>query len=393
MLSRSRPDGRVSPVDLGDNVAHRIDEAAARAVRDGRDVLRLHVGDPELETPAGIREAAVQALSAGHTHYAPPQGLPRLRAAIAERWAARQGFGATPENVVVVPAKFAIFASLAACLDPGDEVVFPDPSYFFDEPVRLCGGRPVRFPLRPDHSLDLEALADAITDRTRMLVLVTPGNPTGRVLHRDELRAAAAIAHDRHLTVLSDEAYADLVYDGKHVALASVAPAELPVITVGSFSKTYAMSGWRAGFAIAPAEIVPRIVRVVEHTITCLPPFVQDACRWALLHGDDDARKLRETLRERRDHLLGRLDDLAGVSYVHPEGALYVFPRYDLDLPSAEFAARLLDEEGVAVAPGSAFGPGGEGHVRIAYTVPPERLDHAVERLAGFLERRGVSRG
>jgi len=383
----------VSPVNLGDNVAHRIDEEAARAVHEGREVLRLHVGDPELETPAGIREAAVHALAEGHTHYAPPQGLPRLRAAVAERWAAGHGVPATPEGIVIVPAKFAIYASLAATLDPGDEVAFPDPSYFFDEPVRLCGGRPVRFPLRPDHSLDLDALAEAITERTRLLILVTPGNPTGRVLHRDELRAAAAIAQDHQLTVLSDEAYADLVYDGKHVALASVAPADLPVVTIGSFSKTYAMSGWRAGFAIAPTEIAQRIVRVVEHTITCLPPFVQDACRWALLHGADDARKLRETLRERRDHLLGRLDDLAGISYVHPEGALYVFPRYDLDLPSTEFAVRLLEEEGVAVAPGSAFGPRGEGHVRIAYTVPPDRLDRAVERLGAFLERRGASRG
>ena len=294
---------------------------------------------------------------------------------------------------MVVPAKFAIYASLLACVDPGDEVVFPDPSYFFEEPVRLCGARPVRFPLRSDHTLDLDGLAGAITPRTRVLVLVTPGNPTGRVLRKDELRAAAEIAREHHLTVLSDEAYAELVYDGSHVALASVAPSELPVITVGSFSKTYAMSGWRAGFAIAPQELVERLVRVVEHTLTCIPPFVQDACRWALLHGEDDARRLREQLRERRDQLLGRLDDLPGISYVHPEGALYVFPRYELDLPSADFALQLLHEEGVAVAPGSAFGPRGEGHVRIAYTVPPERLDLAAERLGRFLERRGVARG
>ena len=383
----------MAPVDLGENVAHRIDREVAKAAHEGRDVIRLHVGDPELGTPEGIREAAAHSLAEGHTHYAAAQGLPRLRAAIVERWAARHGIAATPDQVVVVPAKFAIYATLAATIDPGDEVLFPDPSYFFEEPTRLCGGRSVRFPLRPDHSLDLDALAEAITERTRVLAIVTPGNPTGKVLRRDELRAVAAIAQDHRLTVLSDEAYSELVYDGTHVSLASVAPPSVPVVTVGSFSKTFAMSGWRAGFALGPSEVIERMVRVVEHTLTCIPPFVQDACRWALLHGEEVAHGLRETLRERRDHLLGRLDDLGGVSYVHPEGALYVFPRYDLEVPSSEFALRLLQEEAVAVAPGAAFGPRGEGHFRLAYTVPPERLDEAVERLRGFLERRGATRG
>jgi aspartate aminotransferase len=383
----------VPPVDLGENLAHEVDREVARAVRAGREVLPLHIGDPELETPVGIREAAARALAEGRTHYAPSAGLPRLRTAIAQRWAGRHRLATTPENVVVLPAKYAIFAGLLATIDPGDEVAFADPSYFFDEPTRLCGGRPVRFPLREDHSLDLDALGEAITPKTRVLALVSPGNPTGRVLRRDELRAAAEIARDRRLLVLSDEAYADLVYEGSHVAFASVAPGELPVLTVGSFSKTYAMSGWRAGFALGPKELVDRIARIVEHTLTCIPPFVQEACRWALEHGDDDAKRIRETLRERRDHLLGRLDDLAGISYVPPEGAIYVFPRYDLAVPSGEFARQLLEEEGVAVAPGGAFGARGENHVRIAYALPTDRLGVAADRLGSFLERHGAARG
>jgi len=383
----------VPPIDLGDNVAHLVDREVARALRDGREVLPLHVGDPELETPPGIREAAVRALAQGRTPYAPPQGLPRLRAAIAEHWSSRHHVATEADSVVVLPAKFAIYASLVATIDPGDEVLFADPSYFFEEPVRLCGGRPTRFGLRDDHSLDLDALNEAVTPRTRVLALVTPGNPTGRVLRKDELRAAGEIAHDHGMTVLSDEAYAELVYDGAHVAFGSVAPADLPVLTIGSFSKTYAMSGWRAGFVFGPKEHVARIVRVVEHTITCLPPFVQEACRWALEHGAEDAARLRERLRERRDELLGRLDDLAGISYVHPEGAIYVFPSYQLDLSSSDFAVQLLAEEGLSVAPGAAFGPRGEGHVRIAYTVPPALLDRAAERLGAFLERHGAARG
>jgi aspartate/methionine/tyrosine aminotransferase len=383
----------VAPVDLGDALAHRIDREVSRRLRAGHEVLRLHVGDTDLETPQGIREAAERALAEGRTHYAPPQGSPRLRAAIAERWAARHQVPASAETVVVAPTKFAIFAAIAATIDPGDEVLFADPSYLFEEPIRLCGGRPVRFGLRDDHSLDLDDLAAAITPRTRLLLLVTPGNPTGRVLRKEELRAAATIAAEKHLVVLSDEAYSELVYDGTHVSTASVSPSDLPVITLGSFSKTYAMSGWRAGFAIAPPELTQRIVRVVEHTLTCLPPFVQDACLWALVNGEPDANALKERLRERRDELLGRLGDLAGLSFVSPDGALYVFPRYELDLRSEEFALKLLEEEGVAVAPGAAFGPRGEGHLRIAFSLSPDRLDVAAQRLGSFLERHGASRG
>jgi aspartate aminotransferase len=380
-------------VDLGENVAHAIDRAAAQAVREGREVLALQVGDTELETPVGIREAAGRALAEGRTHYAPAAGLPRLRGAIARTWAVRHEVPATADEVVVVPAKFAIYASLAAAIDPGDEVLFADPSYFFEEPTRLLGGVPRRFPLREDHSLDLDALSAAITAKTRVLALVSPGNPTGRRLRRDELRAASEIAADRHLTILSDEAYADLVYEGSHVSAASLAPPEVPVVTIGSFSKTFAMSGWRAGFAISSPELVARIVRVVEHTLTCVPPFVQEACRWALEHGEADAARIRAALQERRDQLLGRLDDLPGITCVPPDGAIYAFPGYALPLPSAEFARLLLAEEGVAVAPGAAFGPRGEGHLRIAYSVPPERLDVAADRLGEFLERHGAARG
>ncbi len=381
------------PVDLGENAAHALDRAATAAARQGREVFRLHIGDPDLATPEGIRDAAARAMAKGLTHYAPAQGLPGLRSAIVERWAKAHAVPADPEQVVVVSAKFAIFASLAATIDAGDEVLFADPSYFFEEPIRLLGGVPKRFGLRADFSLDLDDLDRAFTERTRAVVLVTPGNPTGRRLRRDELRAAGEIALAHKATLISDEAYSELVYEGDHVASASVAPAELPVVTIGSFSKTFAMSGWRAGFTIAPPEITARIVRVVEHTLSCLPPFVQEACRWALENAQGEATRLREQLRERRDQLLGRLDDLPGISYVAPDGAIYVFPEHDVGLSSEEFATRLLAEEGVAVAPGSAFGPRGEGHVRIAYTLPPALLNVACDRLQAFLERHGALRG
>jgi aspartate/methionine/tyrosine aminotransferase len=383
----------VPPVDLGENLAHTFDREVARARQAGRAVFPLHIGDPDLVTPEGIREAANRALAEGRTHYAPSQGTLRLRTAIAAHWTSHHRWGVEPDRVVVMPAKFAIYASLLATVDPGDEVLYADPSYFFEEPIRLVGARATRFALRPDHGLDLDALHDAITPKTRLLVLVTPGNPTGRSLKKDELKGAMEIAADRKLGVLSDEAYSEVVFEGSHLPSALAAPSSVPVVTVGSFSKTFAMSGWRAGFAIAPPEIAARLVRVVEHTLTCLPPFVQDACAWALEHAEADHLRLKEQLRERRGVLLGRLDDLAGLSYEPPDGALYVFPRYDLKIPSGEFARRLLAEEGVAVAPGAAFGPRGEGHVRIAYTMPPEPLEEAASRLGAFLERLGAARG
>ncbi len=381
------------PVEFAENLAHEIDREASRAARDGKDVLALHIGDPDLETPKGIRDAAVRSIEQGRTHYAPTQGFLRLREALVEHWATPHQVPATPEQVVVLPTKFAIFAALASTIDTGDEVLFADPSYFFDEPVRLLGGVPVRFPLRPDHSLDLEALNAAVTPKTRVLVLVTPGNPTGRRLKADELRAAGEIVGSKRVTVVSDEAYSELVYEGSHVAAASAIAADVPVVTLGSFSKTYAMSGWRAGFAIAPKELAARMVQVAEHTITCVPPFIQDACRWALEHAGPDRERIRAELRARRDQLLGRLDDVPGVSYVHPDGAIYVFPRIALPTPSVDVARQLLAEEALAVAPGSAFGPHGEGHLRIAYTAPAERLDVAAARFSAFLQRHGATRG
>ena len=290
-------------------------------------VLALHIGETDFDTPQGIRDAAHRAMQDGLTRYAPAQGMLDLRAAIAERVSSRFHVPAQAGNVVVLPAKFAIYASFLATLSPGDEVLLPEPTYLFDQPARLAGGRPVYVATRDDFSLDLDALAAAITPRSRLLVLVSPSNPTGRLLRRDEIRAVCDIARDHGLTIASDETYASLLYEGTHVAPASVAPEGLSVVTIGSFSKAYAMTGWRVGYAIAPEPLVRRLVVAVEHTLTCVPPFVQRAALWALQNADAETDRFRESLQERRDHLLARLDDLPGISYVRPQGALYVFPQ------------------------------------------------------------------
>ena len=359
----------------------------------GEKVLGLHIGEPDFETPSGIRDAAYRAMNDGLTHYVSAQGMPDLREAVASRLSSRHRIPATGADVVILPAKFAIYASLLATVNPGEEVLLTDPTYLFDQPVRLVGARPVYAPLRPDFSLDPEVLEAAITPRTRVLILVSPGNPTGRLLRKDEVKVAVEIAKDHRLTIVSDETYESLVYEGAHVAPASVAAGQVPVVTIGSFSKVYSMTGWRAGYAVAPPEVRQRLVKVMEHTLTCIPPFIQRACLWALQHAGADEERFRRLFRERRDHLLARLDDLPGISYVRPEGAFYVFPSYDLPYPSIEFAQRLLEEERLALVPGVSFGPHGEGHVRISYSSPVEALDDGMQRLGSFLERHGARRG
>jgi aspartate aminotransferase len=353
----------------------------------GEPVLGLHIGEPDFDTPAGIRDAAYRAMNEGFTHYVSAQGMPELREAIAQRVASRHQIPAQADDVVVMSAKFAIYATLLAMIGSGDEVLLPDPTYLFEQPVELVGAKPVYVPLRPDFSIDADALKEAVTSRSKLLVLVSPANPTGHVLRRTEVQAALEVAREHHLTVVSDETYESLIYEGSHVSPASLADEGVPVVTIGSFSKLYAMTGWRAGFAIAPPLIRARLVKVVEHTLSCLPPFIQKACLWALENAGPDEDRFRAVFHERRDHLLRRLAHVEGLTTVRPEGAFYVFPRYELPVPSVAFCSRLLNEEKLALVPGVAFGPRGEHHVRISYSSPVAALDDGVDRLERFLDR------
>jgi len=365
----------------------RIFEARQR----GSTILGLHIGEPDFETPPGIRAAAARAMDEGLTHYAPAQGMLDLREAIAERLHRLHGIPATAGDVVVMPGKLAIYAGLLATTDPGDEVLLPDPTYLFEQPVQLVGARPVYFPLRDDFSFNPATLEKAITPRSRVLILTSPSNPTGRLLSRDEVRAALEIARDHRLTVLSDETYESLVYEGPHVAPASLPEGEGRVVTIGSFSKMFAMTGWRAGYAVAPPVLRTRLVKVVEHTLTCVPPFIQRACLWGLQNAEPDIVRFREEFRIRRDRFFDLLQRIPGLEVARPAGAFYMFPRYRLPLSSVDFCNRLLDEEQMAVVPGVSFGPSGEGHFRISFTAPMTALEEGARRLRHFIEHASAS--
>ena len=354
--------------------------AARRLEAAGRDVVHLEIGEPDGATPPHVIEAGVRALHDGHTRYVDPAGLPALRAAIAASLAWR-GVRAPAESVVVVPgAKPMLFYALLAVLEPGDEVLVPDPGFpIYASVVRFAGGVPVGYRLDAN-------LAALVTPRTRALVVNLPGNPTGGVATPAALRALAELTLRHDLTVISDEVYGRLRYDG-HVDSIAALPGMLErTVIVDSFSKSYAMTGWRLGFGVVPAPLVERVTMLVVNGTSCTPPFVQLAGLAALTGPQESVATAVARLERRRDWLVDGLNGLPGIRCPRPDGAFYAFPdvrkiEERARLSTAQLAARLLEVHGVAVLPGTGFGPGGAGHLRLSFAVSPAVLDLALERI------------
>jgi len=364
--------------------------AAARRLEDaGHQVVHLEIGEPDGATPPHVVEAAIRALHDGHTRYVNPAGLPALRDAIAASLAWR-GVRASAENVVVVPgAKPMVFYALLAVLEAGDEVLVPDPGFpIYPSVVRFAGAVPVRYPVDAleGGAVDLERLAALIGPRTRALVVNLPGNPTGGVATTDALHALAELALRHDLVVISDEVYGRIRYDRRADSIAALPRMLERTVIVDSFSKTYAMTGWRLGFGVLPAALVERVTTLVVNGTSCTPPFVQIAGLAALTGPQDAVTATVARLERRRDWLVDGLNGLPGVRCPRPDGAFYAFPdvrqvEARAGLSTRQFAARLLEEHGVAVLPGTDFGPGGAGHLRLSFAVSPANLDLALERM------------
>jgi len=364
--------------------------AAARRLEDaGHQVVHLEIGEPDGATPPHVIEAAVRALHDGHTRYVNPAGLPALRDSIAASLTWR-GVRAQAENVVVVPgAKPMLFYALLAVLEAGDEVLVPDPGFpIYPSVVRFAGAVPVRYPLDAFGAVDVERIAALIGPRTRALVVNLPGNPTGGVATTDALEAIAELALRHDLIVISDEVYGRIRYDrgGRADSIAALPGMLERTIIVDSFSKSYAMTGWRLGFGVLPAALVERVTTLVVNGTSCTPPFVQLAGLAALAGPQDAVTAAVARLERRRDWLVDGLNGLPGVRCTRPAGAFYVFPDVRLveeraGLSTRELAALLLEEHGVAVLPGTDFGPGGAGHLRLSFSVTPANLDLALERM------------
>jgi aspartate/methionine/tyrosine aminotransferase len=370
-------------------------EAAARAralEATGRSVIHLEIGEPDFDTPRNVREAAKAALDAGATHYPPFAGIPDLRAAIAEDSAARKGFPIEPSQVfVTVGGKGVMVYAILALVDPGDEVIVPDPGYpIYESLTRFVGGTPVPIPIRMENEfrLDVDELATLITPRTKLLVVNSPANPTGGVLTRSDIERIAELAIRHDLLVLADEIYARILYDGaEHVSLASLPGMADRTIVLDGFSKTYAMTGWRLGYAIVPTWLEKAYGTLIINTVSGATAFAQAGAIEALRGPQGEVEAMVTEFRARRDLIVDGLNDIPGVSCLRPHGAFYVFPDISATgISGAELADRLLPETGVCVLAGTAFGKVGRDHIRISYANSRENLTQALGRLRAFVE-------
>jgi aspartate/methionine/tyrosine aminotransferase len=370
-------------------------EAAARAralEAAGRSVIHLQVGEPDFDTPANVREAAKRALDAGKTHYAPFPGIPELRAAIAADATARKGFAVAPDRVfVTVGGKGVMFYAILALVEPGDEVIVPDPGYpIYESVTRLVGGTPVPIPIRQEHEfrLDPDELAALVTDRTKMIVINSPANPTGGVLTRGDLERIAALAIERDIVILSDEIYSRILYDGaEHVSIAALPGMAERTIVLDGFSKTYAMTGWRLGYAIVPEWLATGFGKLIINSISGATTFAQYGAVEALTGPQDAVDAMVAEFRARRDLIVDGLNAIPGVRCLRPHGAFYVFPDIAATgLTGAELAERLLLEVGVSVLAGTAFGGLDTQHIRLSYANSRENIRAALERMRTVIE-------
>ena len=383
--------------DIGTETAF---EAAARAralEATGREVIHLEIGEPDFDTPANIREAAKRALDGGATHYAPYPGIGDLRAAIARDYTARRGLEVPADRVfVTVGGKGVMYYAILALVDPGDEVIVPDPGYpIYASVTRFVGGTAVPLPIRQanDFRVDVDELARLVTPRTRMIVINSPANPTGGVLTRGDLERIAAVAREHDLVVLSDEIYSRIVYEGEHVSIASLPGMAERTIVLDGFSKTYAMTGWRLGYAIVPESLAFAFGRLIINSISSATTFAQVGAVEALDGPQDAVDAMVAEFRARRDLVVDGLNSLPGVRCLRPTGAFYAFPDISgTGHTGDELAHRLLHEAGVSVLSGTAFGDVGTHHVRLSYATSQDQIRRAIEKMRAVLDPVAASR-
>lgn len=355
------------------------------------DVISLTVGQPDFDTPWHIREAGIYSLEDGRTYYTSNSGLLEFRREVCNYLERRCGLSYVPENEVLctVGGSEAIDLAMRAILEPGDEVIVVEPSFVCYGPLAsLAGGVPVvvNTELKDKFKLTPEKLLSAITDKTKMLVLPYPSNPTGGIMTKEELEKIADIVRERNIIVLSDEIYAELTYGKKHVSFASLPGMKERTILVSGLSKAYAMTGWRLGYACAPKEIMQQMVKLHQYAIMCAPTTSQYAGIEALRNGDDDIEYMKDSYDQRRRLIHSELKRM-GLDSFEPEGAFYIFPNIGkFGMSSEEFCEKLLYSKHVAIVPGTAFGESGEGFARISYAYSVEHIKKALERIQQFIE-------
>ncbi|MBR5583229.1 MAG: aminotransferase class I/II-fold pyridoxal phosphate-dependent enzyme [Lachnospiraceae bacterium] len=361
-------------------------------VSEMKDAISLGVGEPDFDTPWHVRDEGIYSLEKGRTFYTSNSGLNELKEEISNYLDRRCHVHYNPKNeiIVTVGGSEGIDIAMRAMLDPGDEVLIPQPSYVSYEPCcLLAGGKPVVIELKAENEFRLtkQELLDAITDKTKLLVLPFPNNPTGAIMEKEDLEEIAEVIIEKDIFVLSDEIYSELSYKGDHVSITSLPGMKERTILINGFSKAYAMTGWRLGYACGPKEIIEQMLKIHQFAIMCAPTTSQYAAVEAMKNGDEDVAKMREAYNQRRRFLMHAFREM-GLECFEPYGAFYVFPCIkEFGMTSEEFATRFLEEEKVAVVPGTAFGDCGEGFLRISYAYSLDNLKIALNRMAHFVDR------
>ena len=377
---------------LGTESAFEVLARAKALEREGREIVHLEIGEPDFDTPAHIKEAAKRALDAGATHYGPSAGLPELREAIAKQITATRGIPVSPEEIVVTPgAKPIMFFTIMALINPGDEVIYPNPGFpIYESVINFVGGVPVPIPLLEagGFGFDLDLFEAKVSKKTRLIILNSPQNPTGGVLGRDQIERIAEIARRFRIPVLSDEIYRQFLYAGEFVSIANLPGMKELTVILDGFSKAYAMTGWRLGYGVMPQHLAEHLTRLMVNSASCTATFVQLAGIAALEGDQSSVDAMVAEFRRRRDLFVAGLNELPGVSCASPRGAFYVFPNVTaLKRPSAEIADLLLQEAGVALLSGTAFGRYGEGYLRLSYATSEASLRKALDRMRPVFER------
>ena len=361
-------------------------------VSEMKDAISLGVGEPDFDTPWHIRDEGIYAFERGKTFYTSNAGLKDLRIEISNYLNRTQGISYNPDNeiLVTVGGSEAIDIGLRAVINPGDEVIIPQPSYVSYEPCAvLAGAKPVIINLKAENEFRLtpEELLNVITDKTKVLILPYPNNPTGAIMEKEDLEKIAKIVIEKDILVMSDEIYAALTYKEKHVSIASLEGMKERTILINGFSKAYAMTGWRLGYACAPDWLIKQMTKIHQFAIMCAPTTSQYAAIEALKNGDEDVETMRKSYNQRRRYLMNTFKEM-NLECFEPFGAFYVFPCIkEFGMTSEVFATKFLQEEKVALVPGTAFGDCGEGFLRISYAYSIENLKLAMKRLKNFIER------
>jgi aspartate/methionine/tyrosine aminotransferase len=375
---------------LGTETAFEVLNRARALEKQGKQIIHLEIGEPDFDTPANVIEAAVDALHQGWTHYGPSAGLPDLRQTIAEYVSRTRNVPVASEEVVVVPGgKPIIFFTMLALIDEGDEVIYPNPGFpIYESMIDYVGGRAIAIPLREerDFSVDVKELASLITDRTKLIILNSPHNPTGGVLTKKDILEIAEAIGDRNIMILSDEIYSRLIYEGEDFSIMSVPGFKERTILLDGFSKTYAMTGWRMGYGVMRPDLATQIARLNTNSISCTASFTQIAGIEALRGDQSSVDKMSDEFKRRRDVFVAGLNKIKGFSCRMPKGAFYTFPNITkTGWPSKKLADALLDQAGVACLSGTAFGRYGEGYLRFSVANSLENLNKALEKIEAWV--------